>query len=90
MKYFIIYGHLEFLSALIRIFGFYFYHLKIIVIVCILYTAGYRQEWLANIYDQIIYYDKIILALIQSGANNLYIEYSKIKSEIVKVKKSSK
>jgi hypothetical protein len=83
MKYFIIYGHLEFLSALLKIFGFYFYHLKILVIMCILYFVGYHQEWLALLYEKTIFYDKIASGLAQLGTNKVYTEYSNIKSNII-------
>lgn len=82
MRYFIIYGHLEFLSAFFRLFGFYFYHLKILIIISILYMAGYRQKWVASLYENMIFYDKIMLALLYSGANKIYLEYYRIKSDV--------
>ncbi|XWV24612.1 hypothetical protein QJ856_gp1175 [Tupanvirus deep ocean] len=87
IKYFIVYGHLEFLSALFSIFGFHFYHLKILVILSILYMAGYRQIWLAGVYNKIIFYDKILIGLVQSATNKFYIEYTSVKSQVSNTKK---
>ncbi|XWV25846.1 hypothetical protein QJ857_gp1236 [Tupanvirus soda lake] len=87
MKYFIVHAHLEFLSTILGAIGFHFYHLKILVILAILYMAGYRQLWLAGLYDKLIFYDKIIFGLAQSAINKFYVEYMNIKSEVSGTKK---
>jgi hypothetical protein len=83
IKYFIIYGHIEFISSLLKLVGIYFYHLKILVIICALYITGYRQEWLNSFYDNMIFYDRVILDVILTTTNKFYEEYTRIKSDTI-------
>ncbi len=83
VKYFIIYGHIEFLSSLLKIVGVNFYHLKILVIICALYMTGYRQEWLNTCYDNVIFYDRVFLGMISSTINKIYTEHVRVKTVIV-------
>lgn len=82
MSYFIIYGHLELFTSISKIFGLYFYHLKILIIIFLLYMINYRQEWLTYIYNKVIYYDKIISNIFFSNLNKFYDESLKINLEI--------
>ena len=84
MKYFVIYAHLEFVSICT---GLYFYHLKILVILFALYMLEYHHQWLSKVFATVIFYDKIVLGLLQSGLNKLYTEYIAIKNSLMESKK---
>lgn len=75
MKYFIIYGHIEFLSLVVGIIGMYFYHLRILILVVMLYMSTYRDDWLGNVYGIIIFYDKVAIRMICKGWQRVTIEY---------------
>lgn len=90
IKYIIMYGHLEIISSILKIFGFYFFHLKILIIISLLYMVGYRQEWLEKTYDTIIFYDKIMIGLFYSAINKFWNEYSNIKNNLIVEKKDFK
>lgn len=89
MKYFIIYSHLELITSLTRIVGFYFTHLKILVIISILYMAGYRQDWLSDVYERILMYDKIIFNAGCSNLQKIHQEYTKMSTETTSKKVKS-
>lgn len=86
LKYFIIYAHLELVSSLLKIFGLYLYHLKILITIAILYLFGYQTNALVEIYGQILFYDKILFKLMNSGINRILTEYAVIKKEMEKHK----
>ena len=83
-KYFIIYSHIEFCSLLLKIFGLYFYHVKVLAYLIILYMLGYQQAWLAKIYERSILYDKIIIGLLSNGLKKVYREYLVVRTGIRK------
>jgi len=87
MKYFIIYGHMELLACIVELFGFYLHHPKIVIILSLLYMAGYKQLWLDNLYDKVIFYDKIILGFIYLAFDKFCHTYSAVSSSIGKEKK---
>ena len=87
LKYFIIYAHLEFVSSIFKILGLYFSHLKIMVIVLIIYLLKYQPQLLGEIYDKILFYDKIIIRLVESGINSLWSEYLLIRKKMEKIEK---
>lgn len=89
IKYFIIYGHIDFLSSLTKIVGVYLYHLKIFVILCVLYMTGYQREWLNVCYDSVIFYDRIFLNMILTFINKIYNEYIRLKTDIVNESKKN-
>lgn len=82
MNYFVIFGHIEVLSLVFKIFGLYFYHLKMLVICIMVYLKEYRQDWLGIIFFKIIFYDKIIYGLIKSGIKIITKEYNEIRTSI--------
>lgn len=90
IKYFIIYAHLECMTMVTKLFGFYFFHLKILMIISVLYMTGYQEHWLQKIYDRIIFYDKILLGLFNTSVVKIQDEYSKANNEAKKSEKSEK
>ena len=85
MKYFIIYAHTEFISTFFKIIGLpMFYHIKILVLIAFIYSAQYRNEWINNIYDKTIIYDRIVLSLCYSSYQKLVDEYYKADNTIKK------
>lgn len=82
MRYFIIYGHIELLMAIAKLFDMYFYHLKILVILILLYMTHYRFSILDYLYQKLIFYDKILVGLFGSAILKLHIESTKISTEL--------
>ena len=78
MKYFVIYTHIEVIAAIFKVFGLIFSHLKFSLIFLIIYMTEYRLDWLDNMCDKIIYYDKIICSILK----RIQLEFYKISSEI--------
>lgn len=83
MNYFVVFGHIEILSLAFKIFGLYFYHLKILIICFMLYLQEYRQDWLNGIFHKIIFYDKIICGLSKSGIKIISKEYNNIHTNVL-------
>ena len=77
MRYFIVYGHLEVLLTIGKIFSMYFYHLKIIILLGLLYMAHYRVKLFEKIYLRMIFYDKVLTALLTSLWSKIYAEIVK-------------
>jgi hypothetical protein len=80
MKYFIVYNHLEVLTYLLKIIFFPFvYHLKFIAIIMLIYSNEYRGDWSHSIYQNAIFYDKVILQMINSIVEWIRDESTKVK-----------
>lgn len=83
MKYLVIYSHVEIAGKFI---GFsvlpVFYHLKMIWLILLIYLSEYKYEWLDQVYQKVIFYDKVAYNIIYS-----IIEW--IKSEAKKVEKKN-
>ena len=80
IKYFVLYGHLELISSLLKIFGLYFYHLKILVIFTLLYAIRRNQSLLDHMYVKIISYDRVAINIILSLISKCKKEFNKYKS----------
>lgn len=64
VHYFVAFMHLELISSITSLFNLYFYHLKLLSIVMLIYFLIYREELLRLIYEKILFYDKQILSFI--------------------------
>lgn len=88
MRYFIIYGHMEFVTWMFRLIGFpVFHHIKILLLLGSVYMAKYRPKWLALIYQKIIFYDQVGLGLCCSSFSKISSEYGKVSSQVKKLNK---
>lgn len=77
MKYYIIYSHLEIISYIVYFMPM-LYHLKIICLLLLIYTMEYRNDWLNNIYRQVIIYDQVMGNLFSAIVNRIQEESTKI------------
>lgn len=59
-KYFIIYSHLEFIFMITGLVGLHFYHLKVLILLALVYILQYRPTMLKSVYLKLFYYDTII------------------------------
>ncbi len=82
MKYFVMYGHLEFISSMLKIIGLYLSHMKIIVIIFLLYLVGYNKSMLDYFYDKTLCYNKLTIKLFTNISGIVKNEYSKINNNI--------
>ena len=78
MKYFILYGHMEFVSAILKLIGLYFSHIKFLLIIALLYMVGYNEYLLDGFYNKIILYDTVIIKLFSVFVSNVKKEYATI------------
>lgn len=67
VKYFIIYSHFQCLTLIFSIFGFYFYHLKIVILLSLVYLMAYQPILLNTMYNRIINYDYITYLLLKTN-----------------------
>lgn len=80
IQYFILYSHIEVITLFFSLIGMYFYHLKIMIVIIILYLIEYRPNWLNILYTRIIRFDKIVFGISSSLTNKLIEEYNRISS----------
>lgn len=80
-KYFILYGHVEFVSMILKFIGFpLFHHIKILVLAFFVYSFHYR-EWMNPVYKRMVMYDKIFLRMCRSLLTRILEEYTRAKKE---------
>lgn len=82
MKYFVVYGHTEFILSFPGWFGMQFYHLRIILLISLLYTLQYRPNTLEYIYQKTIFYDNVIVQMITKGISKIYREFTNISNQL--------
>lgn len=87
LTYFFVYSHIEFISDILETVGFGLLHLKIALVVVLLYTVHYRNEWLEMIYNKIVYFDTIGFYTLFFTYSRLIQEYNKFK-QTIKIKKN--
>lgn len=64
-KYFLIYSHIEITMTVLKIFGLEFLHAKFLLIVGLVYMTEYQLDWLDNLYNRLIYYDKLFVLIVK-------------------------
>ena len=83
-KYFVIFAHFEFILMLTGLFGMHFYHVKIIVVLGLVYMLQYRPNLLEYIFQKINFYDDVILCMMNKAAKLVGAEFLIAKNKINK------
>ena len=81
VKYFIIYGHIEFILLLTTTVNIYFYHIQVILVTASCYCLLFRHRLIDRLFIVINYYDLVVFNTINNVINTLIKEYQKTKNE---------
>lgn len=79
VKYLVVFTHIQVITSVTGSFNYYFTHLKIFIIIIMIYITKYRESWLTDIYNKIIEIDRFVLATIYSFFIMIRQEYNKTK-----------
>lgn len=80
MKYSIIYSHLEIYAYMAQMI-LSVYHLKLLIIMALIYMLEYQTDWLDHVYQKTILYDKIMINLMHRLLRQIREESIKINAE---------
>lgn len=73
IKYFIIYGHIEFLFIFLNL-----YHIRILMVTLLVTSFKYDIEIISEVYNKLISYDKRIISFLQIFINKISQEFKGI------------
>lgn len=89
IKYFLIYTHIEFVSMVIRAFNIVAHHLKLALVICLIYLTEHRLDWLNALYDRMVHYDRIAYTVAKRFKDEFYKVSAEINSDVKRGGKSS-
>lgn len=90
MKFFIIYAHQELLFSALKLIGLYFYHIRFLIIISLLYLLEYQGDLFRQVYETVTLYDKIIISLMSFYFDKIKKEFQITKKRIMMPNKKSK
>lgn len=82
IKYFVLYFQMELIFTVLSVVNLTLYHIKIFLIVFLIYSSKCRIQLFHNIYDGVMIYNKVAINLICYYLYQFYETFLMIKSDI--------